>query len=120
MAIYFPSQLGYIWNECNPEMEGTPVRYILLGLKQVNSLLVQTYKVGIQHIFNLHLETGRHGPVFQILRQKDLPLIWAIPSPRSLYKNLEEGRFFSLPASPRLTSTSIPSLALEPISLGFQ
>jgi hypothetical protein len=44
----------------NPDMEGTSVREIMLGLKWVSSLLVQT--------FDLDLEFRRHMLLTQILR----------------------------------------------------
>ena len=51
----------------NPEMEGTPVKDFLHGLKWVNPLLVQTFGVG-RNTSNQDLEAGRHGPLIQILR----------------------------------------------------
>ena len=115
----------------NLKMEDTPVRDFLLGLKWVNWLLVQTFevgrhtsdpdlKVGRQHAFGPDLEVRGHRLLILILRWEDTPLIWATPSAESLYKDIEEGCFCSLPTCPYLASTSIPSLALEPTSLGFQ
>ena len=48
------------------------------------------------------------------------PLTWAAPSAGSLYKDMEEGRVCCLPICVPLRSKFIPSLALEPTSLGFQ
>ena len=45
----------------NPEMEGTPVRDFLLGLKWVNPLLAQTFEIGI-HTSGLDLEAGEDTP----------------------------------------------------------
>lgn len=74
----------------NQEMESTPVKDFLFGLQWVNLFLFQTFEVGRhtsdldlqvggQHAFGSDIEIGRH------------PLIWALLSAGSLYK--EEGRF---------------------------
>jgi hypothetical protein len=81
--------------------EGTLTREFLLGLKWVNSLLVWTF------------EGRRHMPFIHISSRKDMALIWAIHCPGSVYKDIEEGSFCSLPTCPHLVSTSIPSLAVE-------
>jgi hypothetical protein len=97
----------------NLEMEGPPVWDILLGMRWVNPPLAQIFEVGRctsttalevwrHHVFGLDCEMGRHGLLFQILRQEDTPLIWATPSAGSLYKDMEEGRF----------SLWLPALAL--------
>jgi hypothetical protein len=54
------------------------------------------------------LEAQRCMPLIQILRWKNIPLKWAIPSAESLYKVIEEGRFCSFSAYSCLSSTSIP------------
>jgi hypothetical protein len=100
-------QLECIWNELQSRKGGHTCKRFLLGLKWVKPLLILTFGV------------GRHVPLILILRQEDTPLIWAAPSAGSLYKDMEEGRFYSLPACPHLTSTSIPSLALEPLGGGI-
>lgn len=71
-------------------------------------MLIEIFEAG-SHTFNLDLEMGRH-----------MTFIWATPSAGSLYKDMLEGRICSLPASPHLASKSIPSLALQFTSLGFQ
>lgn len=81
-----------------------------VGLKWLNPLLVKAFDMDLW---------GRHVPWIRILRWKDTPLIWASPWAGSLYEDVEEGRFCSVPCS-CLTSKSIPLLTLEPISLGFQ
>jgi hypothetical protein len=83
----------------NPEMEGTPVRDFLLGLKWVHLLLLQTFEVG-RHTFDLDL---------------DLPQTFFCQP----YKDMKEGSSCSLPACFGLANTPIPSLELEASSLGF-
>jgi hypothetical protein len=48
-----------------------------------------------------------------------MSLAWATPSVGSLYKDMEEGSFFSLPACSHLTGKSIHTMALAPTS-GFK
>jgi hypothetical protein len=45
----------------NPEMEGTPMRNLVLGLKWVDPLLVWTF------------EAGRHVALIRFLRWEDMP-----------------------------------------------
>lgn len=60
-------QFVYVQNELKSKTEeGTSVRDILLGLKWMNLLLVWTFEV------------GRHTSLIWVLRQEDIPLIWAI------------------------------------------
>lgn len=59
-------------------------------------------------------------PFIWILKQEDAPLLWATPSPGSLYKGMKEGNFHSLTACSCLANKSIPSPALEPASSGLQ
>lgn len=75
---------------CNPEMQGTPVRRDFLpGLKQLDPLLVRTF------------EAGRLTPLIRILGREVTPLIWMTPSVRSLYRSIEEGMFlFACLSSP--------------------
>jgi hypothetical protein len=44
-------------------VEYTPVRNILLALKWVNPLLIQSFEVGKIHTFNLDIEVERHRPL---------------------------------------------------------
>ena len=98
-------QLDYIGNELQfRNGDHTCERFFLwggLGLKWINELLVQTF------------EARRY-------RQEDTPLVFAILSAGNLHKNIEDASICSLPACPHLACTSIPSLALEPTSSGFQ
>lgn len=55
-----------------------------------------------------------------LLSRENPPLTCAPRSSGSLYKDMEEGRVCCLPTCVPLRSKSIPSLALEPTSLGFQ
>lgn len=64
----------------NPEIKDTPVRDFLHGVNCVNPLLVQTSEVG-RHTSDSELEEGR------------IPLVLAIPSVGSLYKDMEEEWF---------------------------
>jgi hypothetical protein len=103
------------------EVEGTPVRDFLLALKWTNPLLVWIFESERKtHTFDLGLMAERFGVLTWILRREGTLLIWAMPSAGSLYKDIEEGSFCSLPACPCLDSTSIPSQALEPSSSGCQ
>lgn len=83
------------------------MRDILHGLKYVDRLLDQTFELGRQ-TSDPDLEAG------------DTPLIWVTLSSGSLYKDMKEGRFCSMPTCSCLDTSSIPSLALEPNSPGFQ
>lgn len=77
---------------------------------------------GRQKIFDLNLEVRWHMPLIQILMKEGTPLIWAIPSTGSLYKDNEgykELFFLSSSDCCNLVSTSILSLALESTFLGI-
>ena len=69
--------------------------------------------------FDPDFKAKRNRPLIQILRWEDTSLIWTTPPAGSLYKDMEEGSFQSLPSCPYLATTSIPSLASEPTSLGY-
>lgn len=71
------------------------MRDFLLGLKWINLLL------------SLIFEVGRHKPLTWILKWEDMPLIWTTPSAGSLYKGMEEGSLYSLPACSHLTIKSV-------------
>ena len=65
------------------------------------------YSLGEDTFLSLGIEAGRHlYPGLRLLLE-------------AYNKDMEEGSFCSLPACSCLASKSIPSLALEPTSLGF-
>lgn len=60
-------------------------------------------------------------PLIQILRWEDTPLIWATPSPGSLYNHNRKKEGFVLRyLAPALLAHPFLHLALEPTSSGFQ
>lgn len=78
----------------------------LSGLKKVNLLIVRTFEIGRQRNFDLGFKSGRHRRLIWILRWKNIPWMWAIPSTGSLYEDIQPCRTEQL-----LDSWAFPSTA---------
>lgn len=101
----------------------TPVASLTSGMNyhpEVGCTPTRHYFAWFRSVW-IHFSSGllveRHLPFICILRWEATPITWATPSAGSLCKDLE-GSFCSVPACSPRASESIPSLALEPPSLG--
>jgi hypothetical protein len=97
-------QLDYIWNELQSRNEGHTHRRFSAWFEVGESMSSLDLWGSSTDTFDL--KAKRHRSLIHILGQEDTPLIWVPSSAQSLYKDIGEGSFHSLPTCPCLASNS--------------